>query len=500
MAGSNTQIAWTFTNSYGDWSDLIELTFNEAGTHYQTSTGEKPLEMIKQVIVSSDSQIHEFEFAKTIWGPVIEHHGISYAYRWVAHDLEGLNLKLLNLEKASSVNQALMVANQTAIPAQNLLAVDNKGNIGWSIAGPIPRRQSAINDTAPNYDTEKAQLWTDYLTPDEYPRVINPDNQFLWTANARVVSGDDYQKLGDGGLANGARAKQIKQNLNGLSAASENDLFKIQLDDRALFLARWRKLMLQQLENIDTEETGEKPGNETSNEISDTLKRDLNQLAQIKQLVANWSGRADKDDVGYWLVKRFRQNVAAKLLNPLYQASMHTLEPTNETESLPSYASFTTQYEAPLWKIVVRQPEFLLPDGYSNWHSFFIAQIQQESERINKSQKKLEDSSWGSHNTAQIQHPISRAVPLLGYFLDMPKNPLSGDQDMPRVQGKRFGASQRMVISPGNEKNGILHMPTGQSGHPLSPFYRAGHQDWVDGVASPLTMQHAIHQLTLTPK
>ncbi|TQV87347.1 penicillin acylase family protein [Aliikangiella coralliicola] len=490
VAGSNTQVAWTFTNSYGDWSDLVELTFNDAGTHYQTSTGEKPLEIIKQIIISSDNQIHEIEIAKTIWGPVIKHHGINYAYRWVAHDLEGLNLKLLDLEKASSVNQALIIGNRAGIPAQNLLVVDNKGSLGWTIAGPIPKRQTENDSRLPTNGAENSQLWTEYLSPDEYPRVINPDNQFLWTANARVVSDNDFEKLGDGGLANGARAKQIKQNLSELTAASERDLFKIQLDDRALFLARWRKLMLQHLENV-TKKSAEKANEQ---------KLNTTELNQIKQLVANWSGHADKDDVGYWLVKRFRQNVAAKLLNPIYQTGMGSLQPVESTEPLPAYDSFTTQYEAPLWQIVNQQPLFLLPGGYSDWHDFFVAQIRRESDRINKSQKKLEDSSWGSHNTAQIQHPISRAVPLLGYFLDMPKNPLSGDEDMPRVQGKNFGASQRMVVAPGNEENGILHMPTGQSGHPLSPFYRAGHQDWVDGVPTPFTMQQPVHQLILTPK
>jgi len=33
---------------------------------------------------------------------------------------------------------------------------------------------------------------------------------------------------------------------------------------------------------------------------------------------------------------------------------------------------------------------------------------------------------------------------------------------------------------------GIFHMPGGQSGHPLSPFFLEGHEDWEDGVASPL--------------
>ena len=56
---------------------------------------------------------------------------------------------------------------------------------------------------------------------------------------------------------------------------------------------------------------------------------------------------------------------------------------------------------------------------------------------------------------------------------------------MPKVMGSQFGAAVRMIVSPGQEKNGIMHMPAGQSSHPLSSYYSKGHQDWVDGKASP---------------
>jgi penicillin amidase len=34
-------------------------------------------------------------------------------------------------------------------------------------------------------------------------------------------------------------------------------------------------------------------------------------------------------------------------------------------------------------------------------------------------------------------------------------------------------------VAPGHEAQGILVIPAGQSGHPLSPFYRADHQFWL---------------------
>ena len=74
---------------------------------------------------------------------------------------------------------------------------------------------------------------------------------------------------------------------------------------------------------------------------------------------------------------------------------------------------------------------------------------------------QLADRTWGERNTTRIQHPLSLAVPSLGRWLDVPPHPLPGDANMPRVQGPDFGASERLVVSPGHEETGIFHMPGG---------------------------------------
>jgi penicillin amidase len=81
----------------------------------------------------------------------------------------------------------------------------------------------------------------------------------------------------------------------------------------------------------------------------------------------------------------------------------------------------------------------------------------------------------------------------------MPGEPLPGDNDMPRVQAPAFGASERMVVSPGHENEGIFEMPGGQSGNPLSPYFSAGHEAWVKGQPTPFLPGPAKHTLTLTP-
>ena len=112
----------------------------------------------------------------------------------------------------------------------------------------------------------------------------------------------------------------------------------------------------------------------------------------------------------------------------------------------------------------------------------------------------LGDYIWGEKNTAEIVHPLSRAVPFLSLLTDMPMVEQSGDTEhIPYITGRTKGQSERIVVSPGHEENGIMNLPAGQSGHPLSPYYGAGHNDWQEGNMSPFLPQETKWKLELVP-
>jgi len=477
VVGSNGKIAWGFTNSNGDYSDIITLTTNADATQYLTPDGFKDFTYHQQIIAIKNEKAEEITVKETIWGPIIGQNsqGQQLAYRWVAHDSEAVNLTATQLETAANIEQAFNIAARSGIPSQNMMVGDKEGNIGWTIMGPIPKKQGNIGDTPSSWSTGK-NAWLGYLSPEEYPQVKNPKDNRLWTANSRVVGGNMLTKLGNGGYALGARASQIRDNLKALTAYDEQALLNIALDDKALFLQRWQQFILS---NVLT--------NENIAQHSD--------FQQVKQLLTSDEPlTADIDSVSYRLVRNFRINVRDHVFSQLNNA-------LKSTDASYHFRSIRHQIETPLWKLINDQPSNFALLEANNWQSLFNMALQEtldDMTQVNTAEEQpLSAATWGQTNTTSIQHPLSKAVPFIGHWLDMPARALSGDSYMPKVQGKSFGASQRMVVSPGHEESGIFHMPTSQAGHPWSPYYRIGHSDWEQGKASAFLPGETKYTLTL---
>ena len=472
VVGSNGDVAWAFTNTEGDWSDLVVLDADPADAEsYRTPDGMKRLEHIHESIPVKGAAPAEIDIPWTIWGPIVDHDpsGRPRALRWTAHQPGGVDLGLLHMEDARDLEGALRAASSSGIPEQNAVIADASGRIGWTIAGRMPRRVG-LDGRLPESWADGKRRWDGFLDPDEAPRVIDPPDGRLWTANARTVSGKAADLIGDGGLDLGARARQIRDDLRALPRATPLDLLHVQLDDRALFLSRWRDLLLA---TLTPEATATSPDR-----------------AAARRLVDAWGGRAAIESAGYRIVRAFRTEVTGELLDAL-TTRCHEADPDFDTSSMP-------MREGPVWRLVSERPRHLLPRAYKTWDEALLAGLDRALTAVTKDGTPLDNATWGKRNVLKMQHPLSRAVPQLATWLDMTPRPLPGDNSMPRVQAPEFGASERMVVSPGHEEQGLFHMPGGQSGHPLSPYYRAGHEAWATGEATPFLPGKAEHVLRLT--
>ena len=453
VVGSNGHIAWGYTNSFVDNADWFALSEND-------NTYE-----VEEQIPLGDGEFHTLTLTMSDFGPVKIIDGKPYALSWTAHKTYAVNAKLAELSEIHTVHKALSSIANIGIPAQNFVVVDTEGNIGWGLIGAITARKTPVNGSLSS--KEYSSLWDQNLT--SRPQVINPEHGRLWSANARTVSVDEHQSMGDGGYVLGARAKQIRDRLFEKSSFVEQDFYDIQLDNEARFLTPWQALLLSLLER-----------NNQSGEYSADI-----------QYLKSWQGCACPDSVGYTLVHEF------------YNFAVNEIWAHVESELVEQGASLNVlkrNLEPALWQLLTKQPESWL-NGHKSWDSLLLNAYKTMTDDLawffgdDISQWK-----WGDVNSSQIEHPFSLIAPMFADLLDMPSYQGHGGKNTPAVQSPRFGASQRFIARPGALNDAIMTLPGGQSGNPLSPFYRAGYEAFVNNESTPLLPGEIIHTLTLNSK
>ncbi len=472
IVGSNGRVAWGFTNSYADASDVIMVDLNTISSAlYRHGTENLDFIHRREVIRVKGEKDVELDVRSTHWGPIIGtgEKERPYAYRWVMHEPGAINFALLDMEHANTVAEGIAVAHRAGLPAQNILLADTVGDIAWTIAGALPKRVG-YDGRLPVAWTYDDRHWEGLLPAAETPVVLTPASGQLWSANQRMMGGEALTRLGDGGYAAPDRAARIRDRLSHLTAATPADLLAIQLDEAAPLLTRWHELLQRIL----------------------SAKTDPERTA-LRTASATWEGRATVDSTSYRLVRAFRQQVAQRVLTPVFtSASRH--------EPLLIFNWRRFHYEEPLWTLLQEQPAHLLNPEFETWDELLLASADAVLAELDQAGLSPDKATWGRRNRAHIRHPLGHFLPRwTTRWLDIAADPLPGDTHTPRVQAPHHGASNRLVVAPGREHEGILHLPGGQSGHPLSPFYRAGHDAWVRGEPTPFLPGPAQHTLTLVP-
>lgn len=475
VVGSNGRVAWGFTNSYGDYLDLIELVRDGANPlRVKTAAGWEVATSYTETIEIKGAAPETLTILETSLGPIWEVGGRSYAVRWIAHLPGAVNLELLRLEDADNLAAAQAVGNRAGIPAQNMVAGDREGHIGWTIAGPLPNRRAVAAATFPGRPEDPALGFVGLRPAAEYPRVIDPPSGQLWTANARQLAGEAYAALGDGGADPGARAQQIRDDLTRLGKSDERGVYEIGLDDRALFISPWRDRALAVLDAAALQ------GNP--------------QRAEFRRLLeTSWDGHASVNSVGYRLARGFLYTLYADLFGNLNE----------QLKALVSNADFdlaNPRWEVVIARLLTERPAGWLPPGRKDWREVELAAVDAVIAKLTKDGEPLSAATWGRQNTARIRHPFAAFIPALKRWLAAPEDQLAGDAEMPRVASPTGGQSERLAVTPGHEERGLFDMPGGQSGHPLSPYFLAGHSAWVKGEPSPLLPGPTLHTLKLLPR
>lgn len=472
VVGSNGQIAWGFTNSYGDWADWVRVQRDPTDPdRYKVPEGWATIVRHNEHIRIKGKPDVVLSVEDTRWGPIMgkDVDGTPLALAWIAQQPRGYNVQLMQLEHTPDLTRALDLAPQLGMPPQNLLVADRAGHVGWTLAGNSIPLRAGIDPLRPSDWSKPGSGWQGWATPAQYPRIEDPADGRLWTANNRTVNGAALTLLGNGGHDLGARAQQIRDDLRARASFTPGNLLDIQLDNRAVLLTRWQRLLQQTLAG------SQEPA-----------------LLQLRELTRRWRDRAAVDSVDYRLVRAFRTRVSEAVLAPFAAQ----VKQRHEDFSWPGQNSA----EAAVWAMIHQQPMQLLDPKYAHWHDLLVDAARQVATELGRQPGGLAARTWGEFNRSDIRHPLAAALPgWLGHFINMPDQPMPGDNNMPRVAAPGFGASERLDVSPGHEAQGILEMPGGQSDNPLSPFFGAGHQGWVKGRPTPLLPGKTRYTMTMEP-
>lgn len=472
VVGSNGKVAWGFTNVDGDVLDLVRLVLHPTEENrYRTPEGWETLEVWTETIRVRGAPAETVTVRRSRWGPVSPKPllGEPVAIRWTALDPGAVDLGLLEMDSARDLDTAMAILNRAGVPPQNVVLADDKGRIAWTYTGRFPLRFGFDGSVSRSWADGNVG-WQGFIPPERLPRVVDPTEGFLVTANNRTL-GRDYPFVIGHNYSHSYRAYRIAERLRDMYRVTERDLFELQLDTRSAFFEFYRALVLELTAGSDLDP----------------------ELLDARRTVAAWDGRMEADSRGIALLVQFRRDLAQAVFARI-------LAPCREADADFVYA--WREQETPLRALISSRLPETVPDGGGSWETYLrevlrssVRELRREFDLVS-----LVDLPWGRVNRVEVRHPLSRAVPILGVWLDMPSFDSPGCKGYcVRVLSETHGASERLVVSPGRHGDGILHMPGGQSGHPLSPHYRDQHRDWAEGRPLPFAPGPAVTTFQLLP-
>ena len=474
IVGSNNNVAWGFTNVTADLLDLITLDINpDNAQEYLTPQGWRSFTKNSAIIKVKDGADRPIELRSTVWGPVSSKPllGHSVAIKWTALETAAVDLGLLDMDKVTSVKEAITVINQAGGPPQNVVFADRAGHIGWTYMGHFPKRKG-FDGMASKSWADASTAWDGFIPPEQLPRLFDPPEGFIVTANNRTL-GRDYPYVIAHNWALGYRAHRITELLQGSNGITEQAMLDMQLDTRSEFYEFYQQLALQELTAV---------------------KRNEDIDHQSEQILRAWDGYMHIDSKGAALLMAFRTKLAEALFAKVVARCK---------QYDPNFSYAWREMETPLRELLTQRPKGVIPAQYNDdWRVFILETLNSATKDLQSDYPDIElaQLNWGTVNRIAQHHPFSKSLPVLGAFLDIGDFESSGCASVcVRVMSKEHGASERLVLAPAHPENGILEMPGGQSGHPFSRHYRDQQKYWQEGKTVPFMPGKILHTLHFQP-
>lgn len=205
LLGRNRHVAWGFTNTGPDVQDFyIERINPDNPDEYQTPQGFARFETRTETITVRGADPVTLTVRSTRHGPVLSGvlSGLDKSFdaaryvlalRWTALESDDSTVPTLRaMNRARNADEFAAALAGFKLAMQNVVFADSDGNIGFIAAGRVPLRgaDDDLKGVAPAPGWDARYDWRGWIPFAELPRVINPPNGLIVTANQKITPPD----------------------------------------------------------------------------------------------------------------------------------------------------------------------------------------------------------------------------------------------------------------------------------------------------------------------
>ena len=474
IEGHNAHIAWGYTTLNGDVQDVYVEKTNGQGEYWTAAGWRQPEHEQERIRVRFGNDVL-LNVERTDHGPVITplfpHEKRMLALKWTLYTTQQHGLPLQAIDSASNWTEFRQAASQWWAPTQNMAYADDQGHIGYQAVGAFPRRPGGLSPV-PIVETgtaaDQEHEWQGYLSFDQLPTVLDPENGIIATANARITPDGSPYPLALNWDAP-YRNQRIWQWLSSHARLTPADMLTLQMDT---YSEVDRELAQQFALAIDH------AGGPTARQ------------RQAADLMRSWDGVITTGSVAAQIVDAAKQALWPLILEPKLGADW------------PLYDWQSQDYVQE--QMIEKGPAEWLPAKYKNWNELLAAAVQKGMDD-GHAPAALGDWTYGSQHVLDVKHPLWAMLPFFRGWTSTGPHQLAGDKTtLDHVRGL-LGASQRLTVDWSHLDGSTENIVMGESGDPLSPYYLDQFPAWYSGKTFPLPFSEAAvagatqHTLRLVP-
>jgi penicillin amidase len=432
VIGRNDGMAWAFTNLMADLADLYREEIVD-GRAVRKGGAEPVVSRIETIAVRGGAS-DRWEVRETSHGPLVTR---NLALKWTALDPKNLRLPTVEVMLAADRDSFDRAFDGFWGPSQNVVWASADGHIGWRATGLLPVRRPGTDGGTPYDGRDPENDWRGTVPTEDLPRVVDPPEGFLVTANNRTV-GSTFPHVVTADWGGPDRANRIRELLAAAKAEGrklDRDAVEaIQMDTVALSLREFVPLVRPWLP------------------------------ADLAPAFAAWDGRASEASreflVARAIRRRFRENaLAAWHVRGL--ARWMDDEPWQELAAAPDGA--------------------FLRAGLGPKDAFMRRTVSEALAGVESRYGRDRSAwAWGEVNRLAVKHPLGR-VPGLAWLFDPPSCLQSGASSCVKASSPAYGQSMRFVVDWGDPSGSTLVIPFGVSGHVGSPHRIDQLEAWLHG-------------------